>query len=85
MKAEHIAEIEMVGACVETNVRRQMALAESQSTLVRELIEKNQLHIVGATYGLGTGKVTYLSSAIGSPENKAASDHAAVQTNESKP
>jgi carbonic anhydrase len=85
MKAEHIAEIEMVGTCVETNVRRQMALAESQSTLVRELIEKNQLHIVGATYGLGTGKVTYLSSAIGSPENKAASDHAAVQTNESKP
>jgi carbonic anhydrase len=75
----------MVGACVESNVRRQMALAESQSTLVKELIEKNQLHIVGATYGLGTGKVTYLPSVIGSPENKEASDHAVIETNESKP
>ena len=61
-KAYRVEGKDLVEACVEENVRRQMEQTVVQSALLNELVEKGEFGIAGAVYDLGTGKVTFLGS-----------------------
>ena len=58
-KAKHLEEKETALEASIENVREQIDACTWQSTLLRELVEKNELKIVGAIYNLETGKVEF--------------------------
>jgi carbonic anhydrase len=58
-KAKHLDEKETALEASVENVREQMDACVGQSTLIRELVEKNELKLVGAIYDLETGKVEF--------------------------
>jgi carbonic anhydrase len=58
-KARHLGEKETALAASSENVRMQIDACIEQSTLLRELVDKDELKIVGAIYNLETGKVEF--------------------------
>jgi carbonic anhydrase len=60
MKAQHVAEANLVHASVEENVRLQIRDAVSQSEVLRELDKKGEMKVIGGVYSLETGKVNFL-------------------------
>lgn len=62
VKATHPKEEKLAGACVEENVREQMKQAVAQSHVLIEMVEKEELYIVGGVYDLATGTVELLTS-----------------------
>lgn len=59
----HRAEAAYVQACVEANVRTVIEDLLHRSVVLRELVERDELDIVGATYSLSTGLVTVIHGA----------------------
>lgn len=62
IKAKHTDEKNLVGTCVEENVRQQMEQAVAQSKVLSEMVEHGELHIAGGVYSLATGTVEFLAS-----------------------
>ena len=60
-RATHVGEKDLLDACVEENVHRQMEQSLIQSDLLNELVGQGELSIVGAVYNLETGRVEFLS------------------------
>jgi carbonic anhydrase len=50
----------LVGACVEENVRIQLARLLKESSIVKEAVENNHLKVVGSVYHLDDGKAEFL-------------------------
>jgi carbonic anhydrase len=51
---------EYVDNVAQNNVRLNMSLIKSKSDILREMVEKGEIKIVGAFYDLNTGKVTFI-------------------------
>lgn len=62
-KAEHSGEEEIVEGAVVENVKNVLASIEKNSPVLKELIEKKELKVVGAKYELESGKVEFLEAA----------------------
>lgn len=63
-KAKKLKDAELVGACVEENVRYQMDQTMAQSGVLTGLMEKGELTLMGAVYSLESGKVTFLEAPV---------------------
>lgn len=55
----------LVNRAVSENVAQQIEASESQSGVIKELVEKGELGIVGAVYDLSSGKVVFSLSSAG--------------------
>lgn len=60
MKAKGFKDKELISASVEENVRQQIAALTGNSDVMKELVEKNEVAVVGAVYNLETGAVSML-------------------------
>jgi len=58
-KAKHLDEQQTAADASAENVREQIGACTAQSAVLHELVEKNELTIVGAMYSLETGKVEF--------------------------
>ncbi|MCM0606521.1 MAG: carbonic anhydrase [Xanthomonadaceae bacterium] len=56
-----VSDAEQVELAAAENVKRSMSLIVEQSSIVRGLIEKNEISVVGAILDITTGKVNFLS------------------------
>jgi carbonic anhydrase len=55
----------LVNRAVSENVAQQIEASESQSGVIKELVEKGELGIVGAVYDLSSGKVVFSLASSG--------------------
>ena len=55
---------EFVERVAEIHVRRSVASIIEQSVVLREMIEKGQIALVGAMYSVETGEVTFLDDTL---------------------
>ncbi len=63
-KAKGLPREETINETIRENVRLQMQKSVDTSNLLRELVEKGRLAIIGGIYDLETGKVEFLDDAI---------------------
>jgi carbonic anhydrase len=59
-RSEHLGPSATLNAAVTANVRLQMRHLQSESPVLRELVRKHELRIIGGVYHLSTGSVTFL-------------------------
>jgi carbonic anhydrase len=69
VKAQRLKGVKIDSVCIQENVRYQVSQVTAQSALLKSMVEEGHLRIVGATYSLTTGGVTFL-------EGKPAGSHA---------
>ena len=60
VKAQHLKGVKIDSVCIQENVRYQVAQVTAQSALLKSMVEEGHLRILGATYSLTTGGVTFL-------------------------
>lgn len=60
VKAQHLKGVKIDSVCIQENVRYQVAQVTGQSALLRSLVDEGHLRVLGATYSLTTGTVTFM-------------------------
>ncbi|CAG0959001.1 partial Carbonic anhydrase 2 [Anaerolineae bacterium] len=75
VKAQHLKGVRIDSVCIHENVRYQVAQVTGQSALLKSMVDEGHLRILGATYSLTTGGVTFLEGA--SSGTHAGASHAA--------
>lgn len=60
---KHSTPSNLLNVVIEDNVLHQVVRATQESTLLKELVEKHELTILGAVYELKTGRVNFLPTA----------------------
>lgn len=79
VKGKRLKGVKIDSVCILENVRYQLAQVTAQSALLRSMVAEGHLRILGATYSLTTGGVTFL-------EGTSAGSHAeAPRTEHSTP
>jgi carbonic anhydrase len=67
VNSEHLAPSSTLDAAIEENVRLQMRELQRESPVLRGLVRKHQLTIVGGEYHLRSGTVTFLPASGAAP------------------
>lgn len=75
VKAQHLKGVRIDSVCILENVRYQVAQVTGQSALLKSMVEEGHLRVLGATYSLTTGGVTFFDGA--SSGNPPRASHAA--------
>jgi carbonic anhydrase len=68
IKSTQVKEENLVSLCVEENVRYQLEQSTLQSGVLSELVEKDELTLIGGVYDIITGKVKFLNSSAHDPQ-----------------
>ena len=59
VKGMHLKGVKLDSVCIQENVRYQVAQVTAQSALLKSMVEEGHLRILGATYSLTTGGVSF--------------------------
>lgn len=62
VKARKLSGVKLDSVCIHENVRYQVAQVTGQSALLKSMVEEGHLRILGATYSLTTGGVTFIEA-----------------------